>query len=122
VRPLAFFATLLTAGCAAREPLEDPSIKRTPPSLIADEGAALYVLEGPAGWLAQDLKFTEPTLDDQQLATALRYGLAHRQVRFIGHADFQPTHGMVGRRRRRSSIRTPRGTVLETIPWDSRSP
>lgn len=90
------FALVILAGCA-REPLEDPSIKRAPPSLIPSEGASLYVLEGPAGWLQEDLKLVDPqplpSLGTPQLATALRYAISHRQIRFIGHADFQPTSG-----------------------------
>jgi len=89
-------ALVLAAGCA-REPLEDPSIQRAPPSLIPGEGASLYVLEGPAGWLQEDLKLVDPdpvpSLGTPALATALRYALSHRQIRFIGHADFQPTSG-----------------------------
>lgn len=69
-----------------------------PTPLIADSGASLYVLDGPDDWLDDggDMLINPkpaPWMGDRALRHVLRYGLSHKAVRFVGHADFQPTSG-----------------------------
>ncbi len=92
------FLPVLLAGCASKTVVEDPTITLVPPALIAESGASLYVLDGPEDWLDDGGgKFIRPGpspwLDLPGLRHVLRYGLSHKAVRFIGHADFQPTSG-----------------------------
>jgi hypothetical protein len=95
---LGLIAALLMAGCASKTPVEPPTIKSVPPALIADSGASLYVFDGPDDWLDDggDMLINpkpSPWMGDRALRLVLRTGLSHKAVRFVGHADFQPTSG-----------------------------
>lgn len=103
---------LFLAACASRKPPEEPTITSVPAALIAHTGASFYILEGWDDFLDDggDMLFlripdrqnnnevwaTSPNaswLGEQGLAVALRYGLSRKQIKLIGHVDFQPLPG-----------------------------
>lgn len=110
-------AVLLLCGCTPRPPLEEPRITSVPAALISHTGASFYILEGrddffddsgnkilnsrlPRSELEYD--FNRDRIPERQgvywmgeqgLEVVLRYGLSRRQLRLIGHADFQPASG-----------------------------
>ena len=114
MRSFSLFAILVTTGCASRPPLEEPTIKSTPPQLIADSGASLYVLEAWDDLLEVNFKLfgrmpdekENPSIGpksssntlwigEQALKLLLRHSLSQKPegVTFVGHADVQPLSG-----------------------------
>ncbi|HKS16220.1 MAG TPA: hypothetical protein VJU16_02855 [Planctomycetota bacterium] len=88
----------MLAGCASKTVVEDPTIRSVPPQLVAETGASLYVLDAPDDWLEDNTDKLinpkpSPWMGVRALRHVLKYGLSHKQVRFVGHADFQPTSG-----------------------------
>ena len=78
--------------------MDPPTIATVPPQLIAESGASLYVLDGPDDWLddGDDMLINpkpSPWVGERGLKHLLRFGLSHKAVRFVGHADFQATAG-----------------------------
>src|SRR5262245_37771738 len=82
-------------ACSSPPEPEIPRYTTVPAQLVAEEGASLYVLEAPRGWIEDQL----PDLRDARwiptgrLRLLLRHALSQRSAFFIGHADFQPTEG-----------------------------
>jgi hypothetical protein len=92
----------LLCACASRRPLEEPTIKAVPATLIPDSGASLYLIEAPDDWLddtAHDIALTIKApkntiwIGEQTLKEVLRYALSRKEVSFKAQGDFLITSG-----------------------------
>jgi hypothetical protein len=93
---------VLICSCSSRKPLSEPTIAVTPPKLIPETGASLYLIEAPADWLDDSTMPVALTIDtpkntflagEQMLGLMLRYALSRKEVAFKAQGDFLITAG-----------------------------
>ena len=103
MRWIVSLSLLLTAACASREPLEEPTIKSVPAALIPESGASLYIIEAPDDWLddcsstflwlTKDAPENSAWMGDQAFSLILRLALSRREVSYKAQGDFLITSG-----------------------------
>lgn len=88
---------VLLCSCTSRTPVSDPTIAVTPPKLIPETGASLYLIEAPADWLDDSTMPVALTINtpkntfltgEQMLSHMLRYALSRKEVVFKAQGDF----------------------------------